>query len=318
MNCPSRTDEPLESDGWNQNPPGLAADLTTREDLNGLVNRRTQRDSDLRVGGEIAIDIPDPTSDSHAPRIAKSKDGMGKSNADVRAAPPTTLGTSLSPYMESEPAQPPSGTGFLGRFRNVGNVLTTFTKFIGPGFMVSVAYIDPGNYSTDVAAGAETKFKLLFIVLMSNVFAIILQSLAVRLGSVTGLNLAEHCRAHLPRWLNLFLYVLGEGAIIATDIAEVGSCPAVSAFCEYRLTSKLNQGDWLRDSSEPPPQNTAGGRMCCDLSRRSCHSDILQPGGFHETPQSFRAVCYGFSSRGGGVFLHRAFPAHKYFSWRGI
>lgn len=87
--------------------------------------------------------------------------------------------------------------------------------------MVAVAYIDPGNYSTDVAAGAETKFKLLFIVLMSNVFAIVLQSLAVRLGSVTGLNLAENCRAHLPRWLNWSLYALGEGAIIATDIAEV-------------------------------------------------------------------------------------------------
>lgn len=221
MNCPSRTDEPIESDGWNQNPPGLAADLTTREDLNGLVNRRTQRDSDLRVGDEIAIDTLDQPSDPHVPRIDKSEDDKGKFIADVREAPLATPGTPPSPSMESDSGQP-SGTGFLGKFRNVGNVLTTFTKFIGPGFLVSVAYIDPGNYSTDVAAGAETKFKLLFIVLMSNVFAIILQSLAVRLGSVTGLNLAEHCRAHLPRWLNLFLYVLGEGAIIATDIAEVG------------------------------------------------------------------------------------------------
>lgn len=227
MNCPSRTDEPLESDGWNQNPPGLAADLTTREDLNGLVNRRTQRDSDLRVGDEIAIDTLDRTSDSYPPRVYRSEDGKGQSDADVREAPLATIGTSLSPSMESGSGQP-SGTGFLDRCRNFGSVLTTFTKFIGPGFMVSVAYIDPGNYSTDVAAGAETKFKLLFIVLMSNVFAIILQSLAVRLGSVTGLNLAENCRAHLPRWLNLFLYVLGEGAIIATDIAEVGFCSAVS------------------------------------------------------------------------------------------
>jgi len=97
-----------------------------------------------------------------------------------------------------------------------------FGKFIGPGFMIAVAYIDPGNYSTDVAAGASTRFKLLFIVLMSNVFAILLQSLAVRLGTVTGLNLAENCRAHLPRWLNIILYVMGEAAIIATDIAEVG------------------------------------------------------------------------------------------------
>lgn len=73
----------------------------------------------------------------------------------------------------------------------------------------------------EVAAGSSTKFKLLFIVLMSNIFAIFLQSLCIKLGSVTGLNLSENCRAHLPRWLNWFLYLLAEGAIIATDIAEV-------------------------------------------------------------------------------------------------
>ena len=87
--------------------------------------------------------------------------------------------------------------------------------------MISVAYIDPGNYSTDVSAGAATKYKLLFIVLMSNVFAIVFQSLAVRLGTVTGLNLAQHCRAHFPPWLNIILYIIGECAIVATDIAEV-------------------------------------------------------------------------------------------------
>ena len=103
-------------------------------------------------------------------------------------------------------------------------ILAKFGKFVGPGFMVSVAYIDPGNYSTDVAAGASTKFRLLFIVLMSNFFAIILQTLAVRLGTVTGMDLAQSCRAYLPRWLNIFLYIMAEAAIIATDIAEVSRC----------------------------------------------------------------------------------------------
>lgn len=100
-----------------------------------------------------------------------------------------------------------------------------------------MAYIDPGNYATDVAAGATYKFRLLFVVLMSNIFAIFLQSLCIKLGSVTGLNLAEACRAFLPKWLNITLYILAEGAvraltsilphatdhmqIIATDIAEV-------------------------------------------------------------------------------------------------
>ena len=113
----------------------------------------------------------------------------------------------------------------LGRIRSYGtrgwDMVRKFGRFVGPGFMIAVAYIDPGNYSTDIVAGASTRFKLLFIVLMSNVFAIFLQSLAIRLGTVTGLNLAEHCRRHLPRWLNFVLYILAEAAIIATDIAEV-------------------------------------------------------------------------------------------------
>lgn len=99
--------------------------------------------------------------------------------------------------------------------------LAKFARFIGPGFLIAVAYIDPGNYATDVAAGAQFKYSLLFIVLLSNLFAILLQSLCIRLGSVTGLNLAENCRQHLPRWLVYILYVFAEAAIIATDIAEV-------------------------------------------------------------------------------------------------
>ncbi|EMD85140.1 hypothetical protein COCC4DRAFT_54505 [Bipolaris maydis ATCC 48331] len=105
--------------------------------------------------------------------------------------------------------------------RRASAVLLKYARFIGPGFMVAVAYIDPGNYATDVAAGASFRFRLLFIVLMSNIFAIFLQSLCIKLGSVTGMNLAENCKAHLPSWLNYILYFFAESAIIATDIAEV-------------------------------------------------------------------------------------------------
>lgn len=86
--------------------------------------------------------------------------------------------------------------------------------------------VDPGNYATDVAAGASYQFRLLFIVLLSNIFAIFLQSLSIKLGTISGLNLAEACRAFLPRWLNYVLYGMAEIAIIATDIAEV--CPQSS------------------------------------------------------------------------------------------
>lgn len=78
-----------------------------------------------------------------------------------------------------------------------------------------------GNYATDVAAGASFRFRLLFMILVSNIFAIFLQSLCIKLGSVTGMNLAQNCRAHLPKWLNYVLYFFAEAAIIATDMAEV-------------------------------------------------------------------------------------------------
>ncbi|KAK5662020.1 hypothetical protein OQA88_10132 [Cercophora sp. LCS_1] len=118
---------------------------------------------------------------------------------------------------------------FAARYQRAKNGLITFGKFIGPGFMVAVAYIDPGNYATDVAAGASYQFRLLFVVLLSNIFAIFLQSLSIKLGTVSGLNLAEACRAFLPPWLNYVLYFMAEAAIIATDIAEViGTAVAIN------------------------------------------------------------------------------------------
>ncbi|KAL2281782.1 hypothetical protein FJTKL_11256 [Diaporthe vaccinii] len=123
-----------------------------------------------------------------------------------------------------QPTPTPSLGSHRGRRPVLGVVrkaVFTFGKFVGPGFMIAVAYIDPGNYATGIAAGASYRFRLLFIVLLSNVFAIFLQGLCVKLGTVTGLNLAEACRAFLPRWLNYALYAMAEIAIIATDLAEV-------------------------------------------------------------------------------------------------
>ncbi|GEQ71172.1 hypothetical protein JCM33374_g4853 [Metschnikowia sp. JCM 33374] len=105
--------------------------------------------------------------------------------------------------------------------QTVSRILKKYASFIGPGIMVSVAYMDPGNYSTAVASGADYKYSLLVVVFMSNVFAVILQCLCVKLGSVTGLDLAEMCRLTFPWWLNLFMYVCSEFAIVATDLAEV-------------------------------------------------------------------------------------------------
>ncbi|KAG8204967.1 hypothetical protein GWM34_00776, partial [Candida africana] len=114
--------------------------------------------------------------------------------------------------------------GFLTNFTNFKTIVASIKKymrFIGPGLMVSVAYMDPGNYSTAVAAGSAYKYNLLFLILLSNCLAIFLQILAAKLGAVTGLDLAANCKAHFGYKTNLILYALTEIAIIATDLAEV-------------------------------------------------------------------------------------------------
>src|SRR6476660_8067034 len=93
--------------------------------------------------------------------------------------------------------------------------------FMGPGYMVSVGYMDPGNWATDLAGGASFGYTLLFVVMLSNLMAILLQALAARLGIATGRDLAQACRAYYPRPVNFVLWIACELAIIACDLAEV-------------------------------------------------------------------------------------------------
>ena len=216
MNCPSRTEEP-EGTGYNQNPSSLAADLTTRQDLNGIANMRVLR----RIAtGDIESVV------EHVP----DDDVKKKNEAAVMAKKALTsdshVGGDLSSFEAVDLNEDGRGTGGEGGdnrtstklFKRLRKVVLTFGKFVGPGFMISVAYIDPGNYSTDVAAGASFRFRLLFIVLMSNLFAIFLQSLCIKLGSVSGLNLAEACKEFLPKWLNIMLYIMAEVAVSPLDL----------------------------------------------------------------------------------------------------
>ena len=93
--------------------------------------------------------------------------------------------------------------------------------FIGPGFLVSVGYMDPGNWATAIAGGARFGYALLFIALLSNIMAIILQSLCARLAIASGRDLAQACRDAFPKPVSLMLWLFAEIAIIATDVAEV-------------------------------------------------------------------------------------------------
>ena len=93
--------------------------------------------------------------------------------------------------------------------------------FSGPGYLIAVGYMDPGNWATDIAGGSAFGYQLLSVILISNVMAIVLQSLSARLGIAGGLDLAQACREHYPRPVNLALFVLCQLAIIACDLAEV-------------------------------------------------------------------------------------------------
>jgi manganese transport protein len=93
--------------------------------------------------------------------------------------------------------------------------------FLGPAYLVSVGYMDPGNWATDLEGGARFGYALIWVLLMSNIMAVLLQTLAARLGVVTGHDLAQACRAEYSRGLNTVLWILAEVAIAATDLAEI-------------------------------------------------------------------------------------------------
>lgn len=128
----------------------------------------------------------------------------------------------------------------MGRLERITSaVMRHVLKHWGVGIVCAVAYFDPGNWAVDLQAGSQYGYRLLFVVLLSGIFAVFLQILASRLGCVTGLDLATHCRLLLHsrpkhtllyRWLGLYpLYLLSEVAIIATDLAELlGSAVALN------------------------------------------------------------------------------------------
>ncbi|HZW36422.1 MAG TPA: Nramp family divalent metal transporter, partial [Candidatus Deferrimicrobiaceae bacterium] len=93
--------------------------------------------------------------------------------------------------------------------------------FAGPAYLVSVGYMDPGNWATDIAAGSRYGYALVWVLLMSNAMAVLLQSLSARLGLVSGRDLAQACRDRYPAPVNVALWILCEVAIAATDLAEV-------------------------------------------------------------------------------------------------
>src|SRR5690242_20461052 len=93
-------------------------------------------------------------------------------------------------------------------------------RYFGPAFVASVAYIDPGNFATNIEGGSRFGYRLLWVLLWSNAMAILIQYLSAKLGIVTGLTLPQNCRKHFSRPMTIFLWVAAEVSAIATDLAE--------------------------------------------------------------------------------------------------
>jgi manganese transport protein len=132
---------------------------------------------------------------------------------------PGDAGTPSLEGLNSTVPLPPENAGFWRQYR----------AFVGPAFLVSVGYMDPGNWGTDLAAGASYRYDLLWIVALSSFMAIIMQVCSARLGIVTGKDLAQACRDHLPEWTRWPNWLFCELAIAACDLAEVlGSAVALN------------------------------------------------------------------------------------------
>jgi manganese transport protein len=138
---------------------------------------------------------------------------------DMRVSPPET---SPSRGWRQPSSNPPLSEVFRSiRVPVTGTGWRKFAAFAGPGYLVAVGYMDPGNWATSLAGGSKFGYALLFVALLSNIMAIILQSLCARLGIATGRDLAQACRDAFPKPVAWVLWLLAELAICATDLAEV-------------------------------------------------------------------------------------------------
>lgn len=152
---------------------------------------------------------------------------LDRSGAPPRVAPSATVA------VEALGAPPSAGWRQTGDSPSLGEVFRTIRvptgtgnvrkliAFLGPGYLVAVGYMDPGNWATSLAGGSKFGYALLFVALLSNIMAVILQSLSARLGIASRRDLAQACRDAYPRPVALALWVLAELAICATDLAEV-------------------------------------------------------------------------------------------------
>lgn len=153
--------------------------------------------------------------------------------------PPTAsaTGNASEPHSEARISNDASDSYRSIPVRADGFWFRRLLGFMGPGYLVAVGYMDPGNWATDLAGGAQFGYSLLWVVMLSSVMAIFLQILSARLGIVTGMDLAQACRHHYSRKSSFAQWIICEVAICATDLAEViGTAIALKLLFNIPLT----------------------------------------------------------------------------------
>lgn len=133
------------------------------------------------------------------------------------------LDESFSPTLGSQAESLNVGRVIPHKRDSIGRIRTVL-KFLGPAFIVSVAYIDPGNFATNISGGSKFNYNLMWVILWSNLMAIFLQSLSAKLGIATGYNLPQMCGKVFSRRVNWFFWIVAELAAIATNLAEFLGC----------------------------------------------------------------------------------------------
>ena len=133
---------------------------------------------------------------------------------------PSTDGEREGALSLAAAATGPAGTEGIGARGRTGFLSDRVWVYFGPAFVASVAYIDPGNFSTNILGGSQFGYRLLWVLLWSNVMAILVQYLSAKLGIVTGRTLPQNIRRHFSRPVNLFLWICAEISAVATDLAE--------------------------------------------------------------------------------------------------
>ena len=149
--------------------------------------------------------MPEPNHDPARPIDA---------SAEASLSPAAVAAGSAGLVESGTPGKTPGGAG-RNAFRS-----DQIWSYFGPAFVASVAYIDPGNFATNILGGSQFGYRLLWVLLWSNAMAILIQYLSAKLGIVTGLTLPQNCRKHFARRTNLFLWVCAEISAVATDMAE--------------------------------------------------------------------------------------------------